>query len=300
VRRVVVCLVGVLLVAVAAAGLQSERRLSGRSGPLEAAALRVAPHEVSRERGRHLVESVVQCRTCHGPDLGGALVADDPWVGRLWAPNLTTGRGGVGRTALLLGMRHGVNRRGQTLWAMPSRPLARLPDADLASIMAYLESLPPVDRMVPGRRAGPLTRLYVLLSPALDLLSARAIAQPTGAARAPRAEPLATRGARLAELASCTLCHHADLRGGLHALALPGEPPPPDLTGTGRLASWSRADFARALRTGRTPDGRVLDARFMPWPGYGGLSDAEVGAIWELLVTRGAGSARVPLQASRR
>jgi len=39
------------------------------------------------------------------------------------------------------------------------------------------------------------------------------------------------------------------------------------------------------MREGRTPDGRVLDREFMPWPAFAGLRDVEVEAIWLYLET---------------
>ena len=34
------------------------------------------------------------------------------------------------------------------------------------------------------------------------------------------------------------------------------------------------------LRTGRTPEARQLDPRFMPWPAIGAMTDAEIEALW--------------------
>ena len=50
----------------------------------------------------------------------------------------------------------------------------------------------------------------------------------------------------------------------------------PDASG---LAGWSRADFAHAVREGRRPDGRQLDA-FMPWRAFAELDDVELDALW--------------------
>ena len=90
-------------------------------------------------------------------------------------------------------------------------------------------------------------------------------------------------GAYLVDTGGCKVCHKDDLRGGLHPLSLPGEPPPPDLTRGGPLASWSESDFIRTLRTGVTPDGRQLDAQWMPWPTTARMTDGELRAIWQHL-----------------
>src|SRR4051812_23784933 len=48
------------------------------------------------ERGKHLVDSLGGCRECHGADLGGKTGDDVGPIGVLHAPNLTTGKGGIG------------------------------------------------------------------------------------------------------------------------------------------------------------------------------------------------------------
>jgi cytochrome c553 len=50
------------------------------------------------------------------------------------------------------------------------------------------------------------------------------------------------------------------------------------------LGAWTLADFQAALRTGKRPDGRVLD-EFMPWKAYGSMSDDEVAALYAYLRT---------------
>ena len=48
------------------------------------------------------------------------------------------------------------------------------------------------------------------------------------------------------------------------------------------LGGWTQAQFATALRTGRDPRGKELNA-FMPWRGYAGLSDNEMSALYAFL-----------------
>jgi hypothetical protein len=57
--------------------------------------------------------------------------------------------------------------------------------------------------------------------------------------------------------------------------------PAANLTPTG-LGSWSEADFLRAMRTGRRPDGSGIDTS-MPWPYFAQMTDVELRAIWEYL-----------------
>ncbi len=50
------------------------------------------------------------------------------------------------------------------------------------------------------------------------------------------------------------------------------------------IGKWTEADFIRALRTGITPDGRVLDP-FMPWGAFQQLTDTDLKALWAYLRT---------------
>lgn len=248
------------------------------------------------DRGRHLVTVVAQCNYCHGPDLAGREMADDPWIGRLYASNLTRGVGGIGGVygdaEWDAALRHGIAPDGRSLLLMPSGELAQLTDRDLAAVVAYVRAVPAVDRVVPGKRTGWLTRFVVAFGLAPDLISAEQVERAAGSrstmALAARSDAAtAGYGEYLVALGSCRVCHRADLAGGPHPLSLPGEPVPPDLTPNGPLARWSRQEFASAMREGRTPDGRLLDREFMPWPAFAGLRDVEVDALWLYLESLG-------------
>ncbi len=293
--RVLGLVAGVLALAAGAVWARSEWILERRHPhpPLPRSEAFAAPADAALlDRGRHLVTVVAQCTFCHGPDLAGREIADDPWIGRLHAPNLTRGAGGVGARYAAgdwaAALRHGLAPDGRSLLLMPSAGLARLSDRDLAAIVAYLQQVPAIDREVPAKRTGWLTRVVVAAGLAPDLLSAeqaRARPDSASAAGSPGAPPAPTAvyGEYLVALGGCRVCHRADLAGGLHPLSLPGEPIPPDLTPRGPLGRWSQADFVRAMREGRTPDGRLLDRAFMPWPAFAGLDAVELEAIWRYL-----------------
>jgi hypothetical protein len=56
---------------------------------------------------------------------------------------------------------------------------------------------------------------------------------------------------------------------------------PDPQTGIGK---WSEADFLRAMKTGITPDGRVLDAQ-MPWQSFQKVTDRDLRSLWAYLKT---------------
>ncbi len=239
----------------------------------------------SAERGQHLAEAVALCGHCHGADLGGAEIVDMALFGRVWAPNLTQPSRDTDFETWSASVLHGVDRDGRTLIAMPSDQLGALSAQDLRDLWAYLDDLPRVERDVPSRWIGLLPRFLFLFGRGTEVLSAEHAAARTHRA-APAPAPTADYGEHLARVGLCHLCHHENLAGGLHPLALPDEPPPADLRPGGSMEGWSRADFGRAMKAGVTPDGRILDAEYMPWPRFAGLSELELDALWAFLRER--------------
>lgn len=54
---------------------------------------------------------------------------------------------------------------------------------------------------------------------------------------------------------------------------------PDPKTGIGK---WTQEDFFVAMRTGKTPDGRILDPQ-MPWPHFQGITNRDLASIWTYL-----------------
>jgi hypothetical protein len=92
-------------------------------------------------------------------------VLDDPAVGRLVGPNLTSG----GRGAELdardweRAVRHGVRRDSTSLLIMPAHEFTGMADDDLSAIVAYARNLPAVRVVPPSTRAGPVVRALHLV-----------------------------------------------------------------------------------------------------------------------------------------
>jgi mono/diheme cytochrome c family protein len=232
------------------------------------------------EEGARLAE-LYGCVECHGADLGGTMLIDGMPFARVPAPNLTAGRehGALTDQHLETAVRHGVGADGRALFVMPSAEYTYLDDAELADIVAYLRTRPAVSNELPPRAFGPVGRVMVALDRIPfqpDLLAADAGARHMS--RPAAGETLAL-GHYLTRL--CTGCHGRDLTGG--APLAPDTPPPPDLTPGGNLGGWTMDQFAVAMRTGKTPDGRDLDPTIMPWRAIGAATDAEMAAVWEYL-----------------
>ncbi|MDZ4701870.1 MAG: c-type cytochrome [Rhodothermales bacterium] len=147
----------------------------------------VAADSAALALGKHLSE-INACRDCHGASFEGRVFADAPPF-LMVAPNLTSGEGGVGGRYGVedwdRAIRYGVRPDGTSLLIMPARTFHNLTDTDAASLIAYLQSLPPVDNVLPPREIRPLGRV-LLGSGAMDV----AMEVHTSPDRAPAHHPV--------------------------------------------------------------------------------------------------------------
>jgi mono/diheme cytochrome c family protein len=282
----VAIILGVVVVAVGAVYAVSGRMLSARVTvpvPVESIAIPSAdPTAVTR--GQYLVDHVLGCKGCHAPDLGGRAEVNDPMIGKWWAPNLTTGRGS--KTAAytpvdwVRSIRHGVSTDGHRLILMPSADFFNFSNDDLGAVIAYIKSVPPVDRDNEGITTGPIGRALLVAGhfkfafDEIDHLRPRSEARPSAGREW---------GAVL--VGACIGCHGAGLSGG----PIPGTPPdwPPTRNLTPHetgLKGWTLEQFSQALRHGQRPDGTTLST-VMPWKAYAGMTDTDVQALWAFLQT---------------
>lgn len=233
-------------------------------------------------RGEHLARTR-GCADCHGADMGGAKVIDDPAMGRLHGPNLTRGRGGLAadysEVDFERAIRHGIARDGRGLFLMPSTDYAHFTEQDMGDLIAYLKSVPPVDREPVALKIGPVAR--VLLTLGKIKLAADAIDHAT--LRPEVVTPAVSVGYGRYVAVSCTGCHGENFSGGKIDIGPPDWPHASNLTPhpSGRLAAWSEADFLAAMRTGKRPDGTTL-SEVMP-RAFGGMNDTELKAVWAFL-----------------
>jgi len=228
--------------------------------------------------GHHL--SLVQgCQDCHGTDLSGQVMFDDPAVGRVSASNLTSGKGGVGNQYSdedwVLALRHGLNKSHKSLLIMPSTEYCKLSDRDLGALIAYCKQAPSVDRELPENELRPLGRILVNFDQ-MKILTAELIDHDYRAPEEVVPAVSAAYGQYLA--ASCAGCHGETFKGlpGKE----PGSPDASDITKTGNIGKWSEAQFREVLRTGNTPEGKSMDPKLMPWEAFRHFSDDEIKALY--------------------
>jgi mono/diheme cytochrome c family protein len=270
-------LVGLALVAVGVLYVWTESKLNERyTIPVEQVA--IPTDAASIARGQHLATSVFVCNQCHGPDLSGGVLFEDPLTGRLSPSNLTPGKGGVGQAYTdedwVRAIRHGVMKDGRAGIAMLSNLFYKMNDEDLGAMIAYLKHLPPVDHEVPRTQLGLMGRVF-LLQAEDDMLPAKTIDHTAPRPVAPAVGITAEYGHYLAGV--CTLCHGENYAG------ITGEGNPANLTPAGDLAHWTLDEFRTTLRTGTNPAGHALDPEQMPWKYFGQMTDDELAAVFVFL-----------------
>lgn len=276
-------LAGIVVLALAVVYGISEQRFR-RTYDVQPAALAVPSDPQTIARGKHIAMTR-GCTGCHGENLGGKTFIDAPPMARLFASNLTPGKGGVGRVYQdadwVRAIRHGVDPAGKPLLFMPSHEFNVLSDDDTGALVAYLKSVAAVDKSFPENSVGPIGRVLYLTGK-VPLVPAEMIDHDSRPRSAPPAGPTAAYGKYLAT--SCTGCHGEGLSGG-KIEGPPGIPEAANLTphATG-LASWTEQDFFRALREGKRPNGAKLDD-FMPWRMTARMTDDEIRALWAYLRT---------------
>lgn len=275
-------LVGLLLLAVLGMNIAGTAR-HNRVYDVEPESIIIPTDEDSVERGRHLAQVV--CAECHGEDLGGTLFVDEPGVVTIYAPNITTGSGGMGSQpdeTLVLAIRHGIDHDGTPLLIMPAEIFINWSAEDIGSVIAYLREAPPVDNSVPPPQFTVMARVLVGAGLFGQVYPAEYIDHTRPLAEMPSIGANPEYGQYLSRAVACTLCHGENLAGGIVPPNMPpGEVPiSPNLTPAGRLSEWSEEDFYRVLRTGVTPDGHVINPDHMPVPIYARLTEAEQQALW--------------------
>ncbi|MCI0711901.1 MAG: hypothetical protein L0154_17220 [Chloroflexi bacterium] len=117
------------------------------------------------ELGEYLVRNVMSCNDCHTPldsetgapipelALSGGFPFEGPW-GIVYAGNITpdeeTGLGSWTEEDYVRVFREGVNREGRRLIFMPWEAYGSITDDDLAALIAYLQSIEPIENEIPA------------------------------------------------------------------------------------------------------------------------------------------------------
>ncbi len=243
---------------------------------VEPASVDILSDAAARERGRHLANAVAGCADCHRTDFGGRVMDDMPPNAKMVAPNLTSGRGGLGAAYTdadwVKGIAHGVGSDGRVLGIMPSEYYAQMSAYDLGALIGYLKTLPAVDSDLGATQIDfPATVIFGVLDFAnmpVNKIDHDAVGRSNALAEV---EYLLT-------MSGCVSCHGAKLAGVVSQM---GPPPGPNLT----TLDWTTEQFVQALRIGKRPDGTTM-AVTMPWPTLGNMTEEEMRAIWDFVLAQ--------------
>lgn len=221
------------------------------------AALSTSALAAPTDAGKYQV-ALGDCEGCHGKNLAGGVVLTTPF-GKMVTPNITpdkeTGIGNYTAEDFRQAMKNGIAPGNKLLYpAMPYPSYARMSDADVAALWAYMRTVKPVKKSIHVNQLKFPFNLRVMMRGWNMLFFA-----PAPYANNPAKSAAWNRGAYLVSGAGhCGACHTpknafgADKATALTGAALQGWFAP-DLTsdqGAG-LGSWSAADIVEYLQTGR-------------------------------------------------
>lgn len=277
-------------------------------------------------RGEYLVRGPAHCGECHvgsveeyartaasggSPPLAGGRPFPLGPLGLLYARNLTPDREtGIGRYTdpqLARMLRHGVRPDGVASIPM-LMPFGDVSDDDVVAMVSYLRAQPAVRRAVPENEwtvVGKVIKSFVAAArPRLD------VAPPK---TAPASAPSVERGRYLAlSVANCAGCHSPidELTGQLQGQRFTGsasaiEPVPFEGVDLDRWFMPPNITPRRGSALRRFPDRATFVARFkfggrkhegspMPWEMFSRMSEDDIGAIYEFLLTEPASGSPAP------
>ncbi|MFQ5817623.1 MAG: c-type cytochrome [Terriglobia bacterium] len=254
------------------------------------------------ERGRYLVENVAKCFLCHsevdwentgepmpGTKGGGGLIPDEVLPFKVYGPNISpdpeTGGGTWTDEQFARAIREGIGNDGRTLFPLMAYPFFRtMSDEDLAAVIAYVRSIPPVRNEVPQ------TELPEEIKQALEPMPL------TGPVPPPDFSDPVQRGAYLAALAECAACHTPldaqflplpgmDFSGGQPLKGPWGDVASANITpDPSGISYYDEAFFMKTIRTGRVGGVRELN-HIMPWKSFRNMTDEDLKAIFAYLRT---------------
>ena len=310
VRRTLVALF--LLIALTSASLAERNAAPHRFSVLELPTIPRTPTRLAR--GSYLVNGILQCFFCHsevdftrrparpvpGKRGGGHHFPNYelglPAGNRIVAPNISPdpqyGAGKWKDAVFVRALRQGIGHDGRTLYPlMPYQYFRNLSDEDLASVIVYIRSIPPVHIERPKTVLTPAVKSMIQPLPPMEHVAVVSGSNPVA------------RGKYLVNAGHCSECHTpADdatgqpipgmyLAGGEPLIGAWGPDPKKIITvnslnltpGPSGLSYMNEAMFIKAIRSGQV-EARQL-ANIMPWAVFRNLTDQDLKAIYAYLRT---------------
>jgi len=255
-------------------------------------------------RGEYLTNNLLNCFACHterdwskenapaaegGLGAGAAVFPLEDLPGAVRPPNITpdkeTGAGNWTDDQLARAIREGIGYDGRALFPfMPYENFRYLSDEDLASVIVYLRSLPPVKNVVPKTE---------LIFPVKYLINSAPVPL-SGPVAAPDLSTPVKRGDYLVTLGGCRDCHtpqkqgqrmeQLDLAGGFPLKGAWGEVASANITQSpSGIPYYDEQLFLDVIHTGYVKARQLK--QIMPWWNYRGLTDDDLKSIFAYLKT---------------
>jgi mono/diheme cytochrome c family protein len=301
-----------LVVLVLAAGLTFLYLYKPSQVPASAIRVAMTPERIAR--GEFIFQHLADCDGCHsqrdftkvdGPVVPSGRGAGNPLSqliqglpGVVTAPNITpdpeTGIGKWTDGEKIRAIRDGVDPNGRALFPMmPYGGYRKMSDQDVESLVAYMNTLPPVKHALPATKMNFPVNLMIKFAP-----------QPAGSAPPPNRADRLKYGEYLVTIGGCNECHTPQnkgqpitgkrLAGGQVFAATLGTVVTanitPDLdTGIGK---WSEEfflkkfyDYKEYARSGPPPLQGPHAFTLMPWLAYSQLPPEDLSAMYAYLRT---------------
>ena len=138
---------------------------------------RVAQADV--ELGKRIYQVRSGCIDCHGANLAGAKIMEDPAMGNIWGANLTPANlSGWTDEEIARAFRYGIHKTGRSLRFMPAFDYQAMSLDDAAALVAYIRSVPAVDQPSHENTFGPVAKTLSTLGQMPVMFPARVIAMP--------------------------------------------------------------------------------------------------------------------------
>jgi len=231
--------------------------------------------------GKRLYSVRAGCIDCHGADLSGAMVMDNPAMGSISGANITPfALAQWSDEEIARAIRYGVHRTGRSLRFMPSFDYKGLSLGDTAALVAYLRSVPAVEKPSRANSFGPVAKILSFFGQMPVMFPARALDLRDGFTSKPEEGPTAEFGRYLAN--ACMGCHGAEFHGGKIPGGDPSWPEAPSLR-LGASSLWSEASFREVIKTGVSAVTKQKLRPPMPIALLAQMDDIEVKALWEFL-----------------
>lgn len=213
-------------------------------------------------RGKH-VATIWACTRCHGEDLSGMVLVNDPLSGlvplsgTVVASNLTSGMGGVASTYTnadwVRSIRHGVMPDGHVEALMFN--YSTMSDQDLGDLIAYLKQISPVDTNYPEMDYGPI--IPVVSNIGLLIPAAEQIDHNAPRSADPAVGATAEYGGYLSTI--CVSCHGNSVGSAVE--------------------NWHQDDFIHTFQSGFLPNGKPFGPT-MSSNVFTEMTDTELTALW--------------------